>query len=53
MHSYNNSPRLETIFNFLWRCIVVIGLFFVFKEIVYIADMMTMYLKMLVSTGQF
>lgn len=53
MHTYNNRSRLEKIFNFLWRCIVLVGLFFVFKEINYIADVMTMYVKMFLDKGSF
>mgnify|MGYP000046620013 FL=1 len=53
MYSYNNKSRLETIFNFIWRCLVAVGLFFVFKEIKYIADLMTGYVRMLLQTGNF
>jgi len=53
MYSYNNRSRLETIFNFIWRCFIAIGLFFVFKEIKYIADIITAYVRMLLQTGTF
>jgi|TARA_R100000742_G_C4184388_1_gene18466 hypothetical protein len=49
----NNKSRLERYFTFLWRCIVLYGLFFVFKEINYIADVMTMYVRMFLDKGSF
>tara|TARA_A100001011_G_scaffold374963_1_gene435991 strand:- start:6073 stop:6234 length:162 start_codon:yes stop_codon:yes gene_type:complete len=53
MYPYNNKPKIEKYFNFVWRCLIAVGLFFVFKEIKYIADIITGYVRMLLQTGTF
>ena len=53
MYPYNDQPRLENIFNFIWRCAIAIGLFYIFKEIKYIADVITGYVKMILQSGSF
>ena len=53
MYPYNNKSRLEPIFNFIWKCLVLVGLFFMFKEIKYIADIITVYIRMILQTGSY
>jgi len=41
------------IFNFIWRCAIAVGLFFVWREMHYIAGLLTSYVRMLLEMGSF
>ena len=53
MYSYNDKGKSISVFNFLWRCGVLIGLFFLYKQIYYIAELMSAYVRMLLQAGSF
>ena len=40
-------------FDFFWKCAMAIGLYFVYREIYYIANILTSYVKMLLQAGSF
>jgi len=41
------------LFTFIWRWVMAIGLYMVFREIYYVSDLLSAYVNMLLKTGTF